>query len=190
MLVSESAVAGLAALLLAMQEPYARGALGLGPDSRVLLFGTRADGLWRSDDAGASWREVQGFPAIAKDRSAWAKGWRELRPVGIAFVATFALKFALAWLGMGATERPGGIVLRGPAGIGKTAFCRELAALARERGWTVAPVDAAQPGRAYAVIAALTERLVASDRALLDHIGAAGRASAGAAIIGAAACMT
>lgn len=56
-------------------------------DGRVLLFGTRADGLWRSDDAGASWREVRGFPAIAKDRSAWARGWRELRPVGIAFVA-------------------------------------------------------------------------------------------------------
>ncbi|MCA3276265.1 MAG: diaminopropionate ammonia-lyase [Roseomonas sp.] len=36
----ESAVAGLAGLLLAMQEPYARGALGLGADSRVLLFGT------------------------------------------------------------------------------------------------------------------------------------------------------
>lgn len=36
----ESAVAGLAALLLAMQEPYARAALGLDADSRVLLFGT------------------------------------------------------------------------------------------------------------------------------------------------------
>jgi diaminopropionate ammonia-lyase len=36
----ESAVAGLAGLLLAAQEPYARAALGLGPDSRVLLFGT------------------------------------------------------------------------------------------------------------------------------------------------------
>ena len=55
-------------------------------DGRVLLFGTRADGLWRSDDAGATWREATGFPAIAKARSAWAMGWRELRPVGIAFV--------------------------------------------------------------------------------------------------------
>lgn len=55
-------------------------------DGRVLLFGTRAHGLWRSDDAGASWREVPGFPAIAKSRSAWAMGWRESRPVGIAFV--------------------------------------------------------------------------------------------------------
>jgi diaminopropionate ammonia-lyase len=36
----ESAVAGLAALLLAAREPYARAALGLAEDSRVLLFGT------------------------------------------------------------------------------------------------------------------------------------------------------
>ncbi|WP_137127844.1 diaminopropionate ammonia-lyase [Roseomonas sp. HF4] len=36
----ESAVAGLAGLLLAAQEPFARTALGLGQDSRVLLFGT------------------------------------------------------------------------------------------------------------------------------------------------------
>lgn len=36
----ESAVAGLAALLLAAREPFARAALELGPESRVLLFGT------------------------------------------------------------------------------------------------------------------------------------------------------
>jgi diaminopropionate ammonia-lyase len=36
----ESAVAGLAGLLLAAQEPFARTALGLERDSRVLLFGT------------------------------------------------------------------------------------------------------------------------------------------------------
>lgn len=36
----ESAVAGLAALLLAAQEPFARAALGLDELSRVLLFGT------------------------------------------------------------------------------------------------------------------------------------------------------
>jgi diaminopropionate ammonia-lyase len=36
----ESAVAGLAGLSLAAQEPYARAALGLGAESRVLLFGT------------------------------------------------------------------------------------------------------------------------------------------------------
>jgi len=36
----ESAVAGLAGLLLAAREPFARTALGLEEDSRVLLFGT------------------------------------------------------------------------------------------------------------------------------------------------------
>jgi diaminopropionate ammonia-lyase len=36
----ESGVAGLAALLLAASDPAARAALGLGPDSRVLLFST------------------------------------------------------------------------------------------------------------------------------------------------------
>jgi diaminopropionate ammonia-lyase len=36
----ESAVAGLAALLLAAREPFLRTALGLEPESRVLLFGT------------------------------------------------------------------------------------------------------------------------------------------------------
>jgi len=36
----ESGVAGLAALLLAANDPAARAALSLGPDSRVLLFST------------------------------------------------------------------------------------------------------------------------------------------------------
>ena len=39
----ESAVAGLAAALLAAQDSSARAALGLGPDSRVLLFGSEGD---------------------------------------------------------------------------------------------------------------------------------------------------
>jgi diaminopropionate ammonia-lyase len=39
----ESAVAGLAALLIAAQEPFARMALGLEESSRVLLFGTEGD---------------------------------------------------------------------------------------------------------------------------------------------------
>ncbi len=82
---------------------------------------------------------------------------------------------AAAWLGTVAAERPGGIVLRGPAGIGKTAFCREIGALAQARGWTLVRVDAAQPGRAYAVIAALTEQMVMADRAVLDRIGAPAR---------------
>ena len=39
----ESAVAGLAGLLAASADKEARESLGLGPDSRVLVFGTEGD---------------------------------------------------------------------------------------------------------------------------------------------------
>ncbi len=41
--IGESGVAGLAALRLAAADPACRSALGLGADSRVLLFGTEGD---------------------------------------------------------------------------------------------------------------------------------------------------
>ena len=99
-----------------------------------------------------------------------------LQPAGPAWVGRAIVRArAVAWLGMVATERPSGIVLRGPSGIGKTAFCRELGGLARERGWTVVRADAAQPARAYAVMAALADRVLMADRGALDRIGAPAR---------------
>lgn len=76
-----------------------------------------------------------------------------------------------AWLGCARRDRPGGLVVLGAAGIGKSAFGREIDTVARERGFVVVGIDAAQPGRPYAVVAALAELLLAKDRALLDAIG-------------------
>lgn len=99
-----------------------------------------------------------------------------LQQTGPTFVGRALVRAqVVAWLGLAASERPSGIVLRGPTGIGKTAFCRELGAWARERGWTVVRVDAAQSGRANAVIAALAELIVLADRGVLDRIGAPAR---------------
>ena len=99
-----------------------------------------------------------------------------LQSTGPAFVGREMARAQLAaWLSMTPGERPAGVVLRGPAGIGKTAFCRELDGMARQRGWTVVAVGAAQPGRAYAVMAALSERLILADRSLLDSVGAPAR---------------
>jgi hypothetical protein len=56
-------------------------------DGRVLLFGSRANGLWRSGDGGASWSEVGTFPAVAKSASSAVTSSNGLKPVGIAFVA-------------------------------------------------------------------------------------------------------
>jgi DNA-binding SARP family transcriptional activator len=83
---------------------------------------------------------------------------------------------ALAWLGMGAADRPGAIVLRGPAGIGKTALCRELEVQVNGLGWRVVRANAAQHGRAYAIISALAERILLTDRSALDRVGNPARA--------------
>jgi photosystem II stability/assembly factor-like uncharacterized protein len=52
----------------------------------VLLLGTPAAGLWRSDDHGAHWRHVDGFPAVATAPEASAENGGQRQPVGIAFV--------------------------------------------------------------------------------------------------------
>lgn len=55
-------------------------------DGRVLFLGSRAHGLWRSADRGASWARVEGFPALATAESASASNrWRR-QSIGIVFV--------------------------------------------------------------------------------------------------------
>ncbi|MEO7854690.1 MAG: AAA family ATPase [Rubrivivax sp.] len=99
-----------------------------------------------------------------------------LQSSGPAFVGrALPIAQAMAWLGAVPTERVGGIVLRGPGGIGKTALGHEIAEQARARGWRVQRVQAGGPGRAYALVAAIAERLLLEDRAPLDRIGDAAR---------------
>lgn len=99
-----------------------------------------------------------------------------LQRPGPAFVGrAIELAQAAAWLGAPADQRAGGLVVRGEAGLGKSAFCRQLASLARERGWFVVRVDAAQPDHPYAVIAAAVEQLILGDRALLEAVGGPAR---------------
>jgi tetratricopeptide (TPR) repeat protein len=69
----------------------------------------------------------------------------------------------------------GALVVRGPAGIGKSALCREVARLARTEGWMVIAVGATEAGGPYAPLASVAEQLVARDRALLDAVGSRGR---------------
>lgn len=56
-------------------------------DGRVLFFGSRGAGLWRSDDAGATFTAVTSFPAIAASAAAGVRtAWAGLQHVGIVFV--------------------------------------------------------------------------------------------------------
>jgi DNA-binding SARP family transcriptional activator/thymidylate kinase len=99
-----------------------------------------------------------------------------LRQPGPAFIGRqMELEQAVAWLRAPAGSRPCGLAVRGPAGIGKSAFCRALGAAARERGWSVVNVDAVQPGRPYAVIAAALEQVLLENRSVLEAVGAPAR---------------
>ena len=80
-----------------------------------------------------------------------------------------------AWLESPADRRLPGWVLRGPAGIGKTAAGRELAAMARAQGWAVWRFNAADSGRPLGLVADITDHLLLRDRAWLERIGAASR---------------
>ncbi|MCI4566364.1 exo-alpha-sialidase [Lysobacter sp. CFH 32150] len=56
-------------------------------DGRVVFFGSRNAGLWRSEDGGAVWAPVKSFTNIATSVSAGVQtSWAGLQPVGIVFV--------------------------------------------------------------------------------------------------------
>ena len=142
----------------------------------ALAAGNRATAIRWYAHLRAALQEQLGVVPGRETEAVYERCVTSLQRAGPAFVGRdMARAQVAAWLTMAPRERPAGIVLRGPAGIGKTAFCRELDALARERGWTVARVGAVQPGRAYGVMAALSERLILEDRSLLDRVGAPAR---------------
>jgi DNA-binding SARP family transcriptional activator/tetratricopeptide (TPR) repeat protein len=69
----------------------------------------------------------------------------------------------------------GALVVRGPAGIGKSALCRQVARVARAEGWMVITVRATEADAPYAPLTSVAEQLLARDRALLDTVGSRAR---------------
>lgn len=143
---------------------------------RELAQGNRAAAIrWYSRLRGA----LQEAIAVTPDRETEALYNRciaGLQHTGPPFIGRAMLRAQVAAaLGAAPRERPAGLVLRGPAGIGKSAALRELGTLARERGWTTVGADATQSGRPYAVIAAIAQRLIVEQRELLDAVGPAAR---------------
>lgn len=82
----------------------------------------------------------------------------------------------LALLRASLAGRPGGAVVRAPAGMGKTAFCRRLAQEARGLGWQVRFLQASDWTRPYGIAGDLVEPLLQQSPEALDTIGAPARA--------------
>ena len=64
----------------------------------------------------------------------------------------------------------GALMVRGPAGIGKSHLCREVAAMGGDRGWVVLTVAAQAGCEPYAPVIEAVEQLLARDRGLLDGL--------------------
>lgn len=68
----------------------------------------------------------------------------------------------------------GALVVRGPAGIGKSALCRQVARVARAEGWMVITAAATLAGSPYTPLSAVIDQLVGRDRAGPPSPGRAG----------------
>ena len=71
----------------------------------------------------------------------------------------------------GATDgRTGAVIVRGPAGIGKSTLCREVGTEASAGGWRTVTVTASAGGGAYAPLIEAVEAVLARDRSILDRL--------------------
>lgn len=71
----------------------------------------------------------------------------------------------------GADSGPGALLLRGPAGMGKSALCGRIASMARAEAWAVTTVTATPESGPYAPLVAAIEQLLGRDRGMLDTVG-------------------
>jgi len=144
---------------------------------RALAAGNRAEAIRWYAHLRTGLHQVLGIAPDRETEALYDRCIVGLQAGGPAFVGRQPeLAEVDAWLRTPASLRPGGLVLRGPAGIGKSSLCREIRGLAGERGWAVVGIDALEAGRPYAAIVSAAEQLVVDDRALLDAIGAPARA--------------
>ena len=77
---------------------------------------------------------------------------------------------AMAGLQRAAGGEATALLVGGPAGIGKSAFCREVCSRAREDGWRVLAVSGSASGAPYDPIAAAVEALLIQERTPLDAL--------------------
>jgi DNA-binding SARP family transcriptional activator/tetratricopeptide (TPR) repeat protein len=114
-----------------------------------------------------------GLAPDAESRSLYEEAVAGFGPTATTFVGReVELARAAAALRSAEEGGSGALVLRGPAGIGKSRLCREIAAAASDRGWVVLSVTAQAGCGPYAAVIEAVDQLLARDRGLLDGLTA------------------
>ena len=143
---------------------------------RELAQGSRPAAIRRYSRLCSALRRELGILPSAETRALYDECIAGLAIAEPTFVGReLELARAAAVLGPESTVALGALVVRGVAGIGKTAFCREVALVARAEGWIVVPAPATETDRPYAPIASAIEHLVDGNRGLLEAVAAHGR---------------
>jgi DNA-binding SARP family transcriptional activator/tetratricopeptide (TPR) repeat protein len=112
-----------------------------------------------------------GVPPSPESQAVYEECVAGLDRVVAAFVGRQA-ELARAAVTLRSAERGevGALVVRGPAGIGKTALCRQVSSSARQRGWLAVTVVATAGSSPYAPLVSAVEQLLSRDHTLLDAL--------------------
>jgi DNA-binding SARP family transcriptional activator/tetratricopeptide (TPR) repeat protein len=113
-----------------------------------------------------------GVPPGPESENLYAECVAGLQPAASAFVGRHVeLSQGAAAVAAAEQGEVGALIIRGPAGIGKSALCRQVAAVARGRGWRVVTAAANVGARPYAPLVSAVEQFLRRDRAALNTIG-------------------
>jgi DNA-binding SARP family transcriptional activator/tetratricopeptide (TPR) repeat protein len=109
-----------------------------------------------------------GMPPSSESQALYEECVAGLGRIAMAFVGRqVELARAAVTLRFAEQGGVGALMVRGPAGIGKTALCRRVASSARERAWLVVTVVATVGSSPYAPLVSAVEQLLSRDHTLL-----------------------
>ena len=145
---------------------------------RALAEGNRHAAItWYGRLRNALEREL-GLVPDAESRALYAQCIAGLERSAAPFVGR-QLELARTAVAIRSAERGqlGALVVRGSAGLGKSALCRQLAVMAAERGWSTATVTASYGASPYAPLVSAVEQLAHRHPGALDAINEHARAT-------------
>ena len=139
----------------------------------ALAQGNRSEAITRYGRLRTALQHQLGLAPDAESRALYAQCLAGLERSATPFVGR-QLELARTAVALRFAEQGqvGALVVRGSAGLGKSALCRRLADTATERGWSAVTVAASYGGSPYAPLLSAVEQLASRHPGVLDDLDA------------------